>query len=373
MAAPLVRNHLSAIRKSRGIGATELARRAGISRQTIYSIEAGTYIPNTEVTLHLARELEVTVEELFHLDAPPRPPREAEPCDLLASRTVRSGQPVRVCQVGDKLISVPTLAEPYFLPAADGTLAQIAAGGRASVQLFAPEESFAKRLILAGCDPAMQVLARLVEKLCGVEIICCGASSRQALHWLKEGRAHIAGSHLEDAASGEFNLPFVTRELPGDECTVVTFAHWEEGFVFAPRNPLSIRSAADLGVRGVRLINREPGSGARQLLDKLLAEAGVMARQVNGYQNLAYGHLAAAYTVRVGAADVCLATRSAAHAFGLDFLPVHSARYDLVMRRSTLDTPAAQAFLDVLQRASLRRQLESLAGYQTSQTGVMLV
>ncbi|MCX6596740.1 MAG: substrate-binding domain-containing protein [Acidobacteria bacterium] len=213
----------------------------------------------------------------------------------------------------------------------------------------------------------------MVEKLCGVEIICCGVSSRQALQWLKEGRVHIAGSHLEDAATGEFNLPFVARELPGEDCTVVTFARWEEGFVVAPRNPLSIHSAADLGHRGVRLINREPGSGARHLLDKLLADAGVMTQKVSGYANLAHGHLAAAYTVRAGAADVCVATRSAAQAYGLDFLPVHSARYDLVMRRAMLDTPAAQAFLDVLQRASLRRQLEALAGYETSQTGVMLV
>lgn len=369
----MVRNHLSAIRKSRGIGATELARRAGISRQTIYSIEAGTYIPNTEVTLHLARELEVSVEELFHLDAAPRAAREAEPCELLTSRPVRVGQPVRVCQVGEKLISVPAIAEPYFLPSADGTLTQVGTAGRAAVQLFAPEESFGKRLILAGCDPAMQLLARMVEKLCGVDIVCCGVSSRQALQWLKDGRAHIAGSHLEDAATGEFNLPFVARELPGDDCTVVTFARWEEGFVVAPRNPLAIHSAADLGHRGVRLINREPGSGARQLLDKLLAEAGVVTQKVNGYQNLAHGHLAAAYAVRVGAADVCLATRSAAQAYGLDFRPVHAARYDLVMRRAMLDTPAAQAFLDVLQRASLRRQLEGLAGYDTAQTGVVLV
>ncbi|MCX6593538.1 MAG: helix-turn-helix domain-containing protein [Acidobacteria bacterium] len=372
MAPPMVRNHLSTIRKSRGIGAAELARRAGVSRQTIYSIEAGTYIPNTEVTLHLARELEVTVEELFHLDAAPRAPRPAMPSDLLTTRPVRVGQPVRVCQVGEKLISVPTTAEPYFLPDADGTISQLPGPGRAAVELFAPEETFAKRLILAGCDPAMQLLARMVEKTCGVEIVACGVSSQQALQWLKEGRVHIAGTHLEDSATGEFNLPFVARELPGDDCTVVTFARWEEGFVMAPGNPLSIRSAADLARRGVRLINREPGSGARQLLDKLLAEAGVMSRQVNGYQTLAHGHLAAAYSVRAGAADVCLATGSAAHAFGLSFLPVRSARYDLVMRRALLDTPAAQAFLDVLQRASLRRQLEALAGYDTAQTGVLL-
>ena len=64
-----------------------------------------------------------------------------------------------------------------------------------------------------------------------------------------------------------------------------------------------------------------------------------------------------------------LATRSAAQTFGLDFIPVHGERYDLVMRRKTTDLPAVKSFLDVLQRATLRRKLEVLAGYDTSHTG----
>ena len=85
------------------------------------------------------------------------------------------------------------------------------------------------------------------------------------------------------------------------------------------------------------------------------------------------GHLAAAYCVVTGEADTCLATRSAAQTFNLDFVPLHSERYDLVMRRRTADLPAIKAFLDVLQRATLRRKLEVLAGYDTSQTGSVLL
>ena len=87
---------------------------------------------------------------------------------------------------------------------------------------------------------------------------------------------------------------------------------------------------------------------------------------------MAYGHLAAAYGVVSQEADVCLATRSAARAFGLGFIPLHSERYDLVMRRRTSDFPAVKAFLDVLQRATLRRKLEVLAGYDTSETGAVV-
>ena len=82
--------------------------------------------------------------------------------------------------------------------------------------------------------------------------------------------------------------------------------------------------------------------------------------------------LAAAYCVVSGEADSCIATRSAAQTFGLDFVPLNSARYDLVMRKDTADWPSVKAFLDVLQRATLRRKLEVLAGYDTSQTGALV-
>jgi molybdate-binding protein len=119
-------------------------------------------------------------------------------------------------------------------------------------------------------------------------------------------------------------------------------------------------------------MNRQPGSGSRMLLDRSLREAGISARNVQGYQRIAAGHLAAAYAVVAGDADCCLATRSAARAFGLGFVPLKSERYDFVFRRSTLESPAVQAFMDVLQRASLRRKLETLAGYDTSKTGTRI-
>ena len=108
------------------------------------------------------------------------------------------------------------------------------------------------------------------------------------------------------------------------------------------------------------------------MLDKRLEMAGIDAHQVHGYDRVAYGHLAAAYCVMSRDADVCLATRSAAQTFGLDFIPLNSERYDLVMRKRTADLPAVKDFLDVLQRATLRRKLEVLAGYDTSQTGTIV-
>jgi molybdate-binding protein/DNA-binding XRE family transcriptional regulator len=291
-----------------------LARRVHVSRQTIYAIEAGTFVPNTEVALLLARELEVTVDEIFSLQTESQASPESLAAEVLSSAAVEGGQPVRICQVGSRWVSVPVTASPYFIPEADGIIKRIARNnGRADLVVFAKEEAAQKRLVLAGCDPATGLLSRMVEKISGIEIVSAAASSKLALSWLKEGKVHIAGSHLEDPKTGEFNLPFIRKELPDQELSVVTFARWEEGFVLAPGNPKRIRKIEDLARKNVRFMNREVGSGSRALLDELLGKAGMDGEKVNGYHSIAFGHLAAAYCVRSQDADACLATRSAAN------------------------------------------------------------
>ncbi len=368
-----VTNQLAEIRKSRGIGAADLARRIKVSRQTVYAIEAGTYVPNTEVALRLARELEIKVDDLFALREDSLKAAEPLSTEVLSASTPTKGQPVRVCQVDSRWVSVPVSASPYYMPEADGIIKEPTPNGRrAKLVIFAKEEAADKRLILAGCDPAANILAHMVEKLSGIEIIPAAASSRLALTWLKDGKAHIAGSHLEDPKTGEFNLPYLQKEFPNEEFSVITFAHWEEGLVVAPGNPKRVGKIEDLTRKSIQFINREAGSGSRALLDRLLRNAGVEPSDVHGYDRVANGHLAAAYCIVSREADVCLATRSAAQTFGLDFVSLHNERYDLVLRKQTMGLPAIQAFLDVLQRATLRRKLEALAGYDTSATGSLL-
>jgi molybdate-binding protein/DNA-binding XRE family transcriptional regulator len=368
MAKMGIKNRLAEFRKSKRMGATELARLVGVTRQTIYAIEAGNYIPNTEVALKMARLFETTVEELFSAQDEPLSSSE-----LLSTAAPVKGQPVRISKVGSRWVSVPVSAIPYYLPEADGVIGRVNYGGRANLSVFDQDETFQKRLVLAGCDPATNLLAGMVTRITGIEIVTAAASSKLALEWLKEGKVHIAGSHLEDPATGEYNLPFLKREFPGEDFRVVTFAQWEEGLVVAPNNPKKIGKIEHLARNNVRFANREPGSGSRALLDEMLSSAGMQAGQIEGYQRIVHGHLAAAYTVASEEADCCLATRSAARTFGLDFVPLRFERYDLVMRKPTMELPAAQAFLEVLQRGTLRKRLEVLAGYDTSRTGAVLV
>jgi molybdate-binding protein len=154
---------------------------------------------------------------------------------------------------------------------------------------------------------------------------------------------------------------------------VVTFAVWEQGLVIQRGNPKHIRSLADLGNRQIRLMNREKGSGSRDLLDAGLRAAGVRTEQVSGYDSIAEGHLAAAFAIARDIADCCIGPRSAARCFGLHFVPLAVERFDLCFSEDTLTLPATKAVLDVLQLSRLRNKLRGIAGYDTSHTGDVLV
>jgi len=367
-------NRVAVVRGSRGLSVAELAKRVGVIRQTIYAIETGTYVPNTDVALRLARILETSVEELFQLAEP----EGNDAADLVASEYLDTSSPeqghaVRTCRVATKLVSVPVSAAPCQLPEADGVVASVQPGDKQpKVHIFSKEVSNSRRLIVAGCDPATSVPAHMVERLGGAEVIHAPASSQLALDWLRAGLVHLAGTHLEDSKTGEFNLPFVRRQFAKQDMAVIAFAEWEAGFVVAGGNPKTVQRIEDLARKNIRFVNRETGSGSRSLLDKLLRNAEIPPANIRGYDRTVAGHLAAAYAVLSGEADCCIATQSAARAYGLSFVPLHRERYDFVLRRETLNLPQARAFLDVLQRADLRRKLEALAGYDTTKTGVVM-
>jgi molybdate-binding protein len=273
--------------------------------------------------------------------------------------------------VNQRLVAVPTTFLPAYLPPADAIVEsrkKLSVRIKSSVVL--PQDG--TRLLLAGCDPALSLLHDALRPS-GIEIISVPAASRLALQWLKQGRVHAAGSHLLDRATGNYNLPIIRRLLPKASVRVITFAVWEQGLLVRRGNPNGIRSVADLAGNRLKVVNREKGSGSRDLLDSNLREFGIPFKQVNGYDSIAQGHLAAAYAVAAGNADCCIAPRSAARCFGLDFVPLAVERFDLSFTQASLDSPAGKAFLDVLQRSHFRRKLESIAGYDTAHTGEVLI
>ncbi len=364
-----ISTRLREIRKARGVAAADLAHRIGVSRQTIYAIEDGSFVPNTAVSLQLARALDITVEEIFSITGEQAP--EAVRASLLAGNPDgNQGRLVRLCQVNERLVALPVSSMPAYLPQADGII-ESRSGREVFVKRGADLPIGGKRLLLAGCDPALSLVGELLQSS-KMEIVGVPCSSRRALDYLKQGSVHAAGSHLLDRTTGDYNLPIIKRLFPKGSVQVVTFAVWEQGLVVQRGNPKSIRSIADLGGRNVTLMNREKGSGSRDLLDSGLRKAGINPERLRGYKSMAQGHLAAAYAVAAGTADCCIAPRSAARCFGLDFIPLVVERFDLSFTRPSLELPATKALLDLLNRSVLRRKLQAIAGYDTAHTGQIL-
>jgi molybdopterin molybdotransferase/putative molybdopterin biosynthesis protein len=374
-----IENNLGTLRQKRGIPAARLAKSAGVTRQTIYAMEAGSYIPNTAVALRLARALETSVEDLFSL------PQEIAAAEMRTEQALllagagpghigqaQPGQPVELCRVDKRLMASAPSPMPWYFPASDAVIATKPHGGKTNVQVFEAGEDFRNRILIAGCDPGISVLARHVQAA-GVELVLAHRNSSQALALLKEGSVHVAGTHLRDEASGESNLPEIGRMFSKNSVAVISFAVWEEGIVTAAGNPKGIRGIEDLARRDVAMVNREKGAGSRALVDTHLKQLKIETRNVKGYERIAPGHLPAAWQVHSGAADCCIATRAAARAFGLGFIPLVSERYDLAIHRQHLDLPGIEAMLNTLNRSSYRRELESLGGYDAKAAGERLL
>src|SRR5262245_52436001 len=366
------RNQLAAVRQKRGITVATLADQIGVKRQTIYAIEAGYYIPNTLVALRLAQVLEVSVEDLFTLGEKSQLSPSCEEVDLLVpthGEIVQPGQPVRLGRVGRRVVGVPASPIPVGLPRADGLVLKIERPRRGTVQSLDAKTDRSRTLVVAGCDPGMSVLVRQLERYSDTQLIVAGCSSSQALSWLKERKTHVAGTHLRDESTGEPNLPAVRKLFPRGGYRVITFANWEEGLVVRRGNPKRIRRVEDLARKEVSLVNRERGAGSRFLLDSLLKKQGIASSAVRGYDRTVYGHMAAAWYVHSEQVDCCIAVRAAAQAFGLGFVPLVAERYDLIVPETHLDLQAVQVMLEVMNRSSLKRELEALGGYDTSETG----
>ncbi len=374
MAPDRFQSRLKALRAARGLSQGELADRVGLTRQAIYMIEAGRYLPNATTALRLAKALECRVEDIFLLEED----FERIEAELPGAVADPAGaERMRLWRVHGRSWALPVsaLGEPSRgLLSADALLSPEETVGRRRrrVALRALEEpgNYERRIAVAGCDPALFVIAdRLLRGAEPLSVVVWSMGSTDALKELGKRTVHLAGVHLR-GPRGEFNIPFLRKHLGRRRTTVVTLAFWQMGLVVAPGNPRSIRSVADLVGRDVRIVNREKGSGARQLLDRKLAESGVPSRAVGGYDNVLRLHTEVARRVFEGGADAAIAPLAVARLLGLDFIPLEIERYDLVVPRDVAEEhPGVERLLDALSTSAVRRELDALGGYDTTHTG----
>lgn len=369
-----LRNNLKQVRTRLGLSQQDLADAAGVTRQTIGAVESGLYAPSATVAIRLARVLGCPVESLFWLEDG-RPEVAATPAEgFPAGDSVR----LAMARVGGRWVAHPLAGEQAFrteLIPADGEgrlFPGAAAGGGASVQvrLLDESENVAKTVVLAGCTPALSLWARAAERWNpGLRVHWVFANSRAALRHVERGEVHGGGMHLFDPESGEYNLPFVHRWLPGRPVVLVNLGVWEEGLLVRPGNPLAIRTAADLAQPGVRIVNREAGAGSRHLLERALQQEGVDPTAVAGFDRVVGDHVAVAAAVAAGQADAGVSAASIAAAFGLGFVPLQQVRYDMVFPKEYLTEAPVQQLIGSLGHRWVRSQLEALGGYDASRTG----
>ncbi len=372
-----VLTNLAQLRAKRAISAANLAEEAGISRQTIHAIESGLYVPNTTVSLKLARILGTTVEELFQLE----PEREvieetAEVFILGDMASLPKGQPLRVVSVNGRLVAVVHDPASWGLQPMDAVfLAPVRAGVsgvNAKIRLLGNGWKNPGRILLAGCDPSASLLAHSLERQ-GFELIIAYENSSRAIDLLHEGMVHIAGTHLAEKASDKTDLLPITKMFPRNSIAVLSYAMWKEGLIVAQDNPKKVAGIEDLSRKDILITNREPGAGCRRLLDDLLRKNRIASEKVKGYERITLGQLPAARLVQSGEVDCCIGTQAAAASMGLTFLPLAEKPYLLVLRRAHITLPPVQALIETLGRAAYRREVEACVGYDMRIAGDRLV
>ncbi|MEH2193582.1 MAG: substrate-binding domain-containing protein [Nostoc sp.] len=404
-------NNLKSIRTRLGMSQQELANIAGVTRQSIGGVESGQYAPSVAMSLRLAKALGCQVEDLFWFE------QDLPEVEAVLAGSVPKQQQLRVslARVGDQWIAYPLVGNDAFriemIPADGETVAvkypivgtgesvrvkglssisklplasevateelhpaseaQSQTGtNKVQVRLLDDIDKLHNTVVIAGCTPVLSLLARATERWHPkLRIHYRFAHSTAALRSLCRGEVHIAGMHLYDADTGEHNIPFVQEALTGKSAVLITLGVWEEGLLVPPGNPMGVKTVSDLVEFGATIVTHEVGSGSRMLLERKLQEEGVPLHKVKGSDHIVHSHQDVALSVVSGIADAGISTASIAAAFGLGFIPLHRARYDLVIIREYLEEEPVKQFLSILGHRLVQSQLEILGGYDISNIG----
>lgn len=235
--------------------------------------------------------------------------------------------------------------------------------------MIAPQREGRQSLVVLGSsDFAVETLAALANRHREVYAIPVSVGSLDGLIALRQGLADVAGCHLLDADTAQYNTPYVRHLFPDRPAVEVTLAFREQGLIAAPGNPLGI-TGLDALSGGLRLANRNPGSGTRVWLDRELRRLGIDTAAIAGYRQALPTHDAVAEAIAGGSADVGLGIRAAAERHGLHFIPLFQERYDLVVAEDRLDDPGLQCFLDPLDTKRFKDLLRTMPGYDAEHTG----
>jgi putative molybdopterin biosynthesis protein len=291
---------------------------------------------------------------------------------------------VKVGIVGDKYIATPVGRGAGLLMSivrADGMIKIAAnseglrAGTEVEVELIRNKDEIKNTIVCIGShDNTLDVLANAIKKnYPEFSLSSAHVGSMGGLMALKRGEAHLAGTHLLDEETGEYNISFIKKHLLEKKTVLVNLVYRTQGLLVKKGNPKNIKGFEALLRDDVIFINRQPGSGTRLLLDKYLKELKINPQMVKGYEREEYTHMAVASAVLTGLADTGLAVYSSAKALDLDFIPLANERYDIAIPHEFINTEMIQLLLKIIREDNeFRETVQSLGGYDISDMGKVM-
>ncbi len=291
---------------------------------------------------------------------------------------------VTLGRVGDNLIATPSgkgAGSVMSMVRADGLITigagseGIGAGERVQVELLRRRSEVDATLVMIGShDNILDLLANHLHRLHPpIRLSSAHVGSMGGIMAIKRGEAHLAGSHLLDEQTGEYNISFIKRFLPNLPLRLFNLCYRQQGLLVAKGNPKQIGSLADIAERGLRFINRQKGAGTRLLTDSMLRATGLDVERLNGYNHEEYTHMNIAAAVASGSADAGMGIRAAAVALDVDFVPLVEERYDLIVPESFVHDPRVCAALELITAdAEFRNKIIGLGGYSLRDAGTIM-
>jgi putative molybdopterin biosynthesis protein len=288
---------------------------------------------------------------------------------------------VALGKVGENILAAPLARGAGIITSlirADGLLVLprgvqgAEAGQSLPVQLYTKKTEIERTIFCIGShDLTLDLLAQF---LVGGErrLVSSNVGSQGGLVALSRGEAHLAGSHLLDLETGQYNVTYLPEYLPGIPVKLVALVLREQGLLVRKGNPKNIKNLADISQPGVRFVNRQRGAGTRVLLDYQLKLNGISPESIRGYDLEEYTHLGVAAAVASGRADCGLGIAAAAQALDLDFVPLFQERYDLVIPKVHAESDLLVPLFDVLAGNEFRAAVMAMPGYDVSLMGKLI-
>lgn len=345
-------------------------------------------IGNPGYTVSAIMAFEKTVQPIIYkmlgIREPVRPTTSVRTARKLASRLgIEEFVRVKLGRVRDTIVatslprgagSVTTLTEADGIIRIPDHVEGINAGETVEADLLRDLAEIENTVVVVGShDNTLDILANQMK----VQDPRFGLSSSNVgslggLIALREGYCHVAGSHLLDTDTGTYNISYINRYLPDMKVALVNLVYREQGLIVPPGNPKGINGIQDLARDDVAFVNRQAGSGTRVLLDYRLAESDIEPERINGYGQEEFTHMSVAVSVLSGAADTGLGIYAAAKALELDFVPIVTEEYDLVIPETFIEDEKIQLMLETIRCDPFKALVDQLGGYDTSKTGTVV-